>query len=174
MQPNKLPIRAIIDRESANGFLFGVLFNQAQKAEKSWEAPYLLGERLKTLDPLEIKELPVWLVADTIAAPPSIHRYATSMAKFLVGTCHVLSEQYDGDARKIWTPAVRSGKLIERLTAFPGIGNHKASVAVFLLTVECGISVIDDGTQINIAHQCPSLMKRYAPFDKPMTVSVDN
>ena len=169
MQPRKLPIREIVDRYSANAFLFGIVFNQGQRAEKSWEAPYILAERLKTIDPFQIKELPLWLVADTIADPPSIHRYATNMAKFLIGTCHVLAEQYDGDARNIWIPAIPSGELISRFITFPGIGLHKASVAVFLLTVELRVAVIEDGNPINIRHTCPSLYRRYFPLENSQT-----
>lgn len=164
MKQRELPIPSIIDRDSANAFLFGVVFNQAQRAEKSWEAPYLLAERLKTIDPFQLKELPLSLVADTIAEPPSIHRYAKTMAKYLVGTCHVLADQYEGDARNIWTPSIVCAELVNRFVTFPGIGNHKASVAVFLLTVECGIKVIDEGNSINIRSTCPSLYRKYFSF----------
>ncbi len=163
MQQRELPIRDIIDRDSANGFLFGVVFNQAQRAEKSWEAPYLLAERLKTIDPFQLKDFPLWVLADTISQPPSIHRYAKIMAKYLIGTCHVLAEQYDGDARNIWTPTISCGELVDRFITFPGIGKHKASVAIFLLFVECGVKVIDDGNTPSIKHTCPSLYRRYFP-----------
>lgn len=164
MKQRELHIPSIIDRDSANAFLFGIIFNQAQRAEKAWEAPYLLAERLKTIDPFQIQELSLWSVADTIAEPPSIHRYAKTMAKYLVGTCHVLAEQYEGDARNIWTPTILCAELVNRLVTFPGIGKHKASVAIFLLTAECGVKIIDEGNLINIKNTCPSLYRKYFPF----------
>jgi hypothetical protein len=83
-------------------------------------------------------------------------------------SCELLISKYDGDARGIWTPSCDVSDLVERLTEFAGIGKHKAIVGVFLLTVEMGVTVYDDGSKLDIAKECPALSALYGPFDFPL------
>jgi len=161
LQERKLPLRDITNRDSANAFLFGVIFNQAQRAEKSWEAPYILAERLGTIDPFKIAEIPLPVMADVISSPPSIHRYARTMGKFLIGACQVLVEQYDGDARNIWLKAKSSQDLIDKFITLPGIGTHKAYMAIFILIVEYQVVGTDKEVIDKIRNACPSLYRLY-------------
>jgi endonuclease III len=167
----KLPIKKITDARTANSFLLGVVFNQAQKSEKSWKAPELLFKRLGTDDPFELKEYPVGLIENTIAQRPALHCFAPTMAKYIVSAFNQLTDRYGGDARNIWVPPIPLSELMSRLTHFLGIGTHKASVAVFLLTVELGIPVIDDGTKVDITSACPNLSRIYAPIKNPVLIS---
>lgn len=152
----------VSSRDGANAFLLGVLFNQGQRAEKSWDAPYVIGERFGTFDPCSIAEISEECLAEILVRPPSVHRYARVMARYLLGTCVALTSQYGGDARKIWTPRMPTRQLVARLTALPGIGSHKAAVAIFLLRTVCGVKVHDDGGVMDISEACPRLLELFA------------
>ena len=167
----KLPINPITNARTANAFVLGVIFNQAQKAEKSWKAPEMLFSRLNTCDPAEIRELPLNLIESVISQRPVLHRFVPTMARYVVSACNLLTESYNCDARNIWSPPIPLGNLINRFTNFLGIGSHKATVAIFLLTVELGISVIDDGVKIDITKACPSLSRLYGAIENPIFTS---
>lgn len=83
-------------------------------------------------------------------------------------SCELIITKYHGDARTIWTPSCGVYDLIEKLTEFAGIGKHKAIVGIFLLMVELGVTVYDDGSKLDIAKECPSLSALYGPFDIPL------
>jgi hypothetical protein len=87
------------------------------------------------------------------------------MARYLSSACALLVREYGGDARRLWSPPVPAKELLRRFEAFMGIGHHKAEIAVFLLTVEFAVPVLDDGTRISLASICPGLAARYVPLD---------
>jgi uncharacterized HhH-GPD family protein len=167
---SRFPVASVDDRGGAAAFFFGVVFNQGQRALKSWLAPLRLRDRLGTLDPVRLRELPMDLLEDAVRRPTSLHRFPRMMARYMSVSCGMLVERYAGDARRIWSPPARARELLARLEAFPGIGRHKAEVAVFLLTVEFGVPVVDDGTVIAIASSCPGLYDHYFPVGEALFV----
>jgi len=154
-------------RAAANAFLFGLVFNQAQSATRAWQAPVALKDRLGTLEPSAIASRSVGEIAAAIAARPALHRFPKVMARYLRTSCDLLTREFGGDARKIWTPAIGLATLLKRLESFSGIGAHKALVGAFLLTNEYGVPVYDDGTQASIRDSCAGLYRLYAPLDAP-------
>jgi endonuclease III len=160
-----LPVREVTDATSANAFVFGVLFNQGQRAEKSWRAPYALAERLGTLAPAALAAMPQEQLADALVG---LHRFARVMARYLGGTAALLDRRYGGDARGLWRPAVPAGVLVARLVELPGVGRHKAEVGLFVLTVELGVPVLDDGVRRSIRAACPSLADLYEAYEGPV------
>jgi uncharacterized HhH-GPD family protein len=160
-----LQVPEIDSLEGAYAFLLGLIFNQNIKAERAWQAPFTLFERLSTNDPNSILYIPVTEVEFAIQTSPAIHPFSRDMASRVISSTDLLISKYGGDARNIWKPEVGAQELISRFVEFYGIGNHKAIVGLFLLTVEKGVIVWDDGTQISIAKECSSLANLYAPFD---------
>ncbi|MGJ5199645.1 hypothetical protein [Bradyrhizobium sp. HKCCYLRH1030] len=149
----------------ANAFLLGLVFNQGQNAERSWQAPRELFERLGTSSVTSISKLDEAALASTIAASPALHRFPRTMARYVLGTTRLLCTRYRGDARKIWQPSVGLKDLLDRLSDFPGIGSHKAEVGVFFLTMEHQVAVKDDGTRIDLKASCPRLVAKFFPLD---------
>ena len=150
-----------MDAESANAFLFGVIFNQAQRAERAWGAPCVLKDRIGTLDPVKILDMPGGTLLKAMGAKPAVHPFIQKMTKHLLESCETLVGEYGADARGIWTPDRTTAEVIKRFQTFSGIGEHKAVMATFLLIRELGITVRDDGTDLNIRMVCPSLFQLY-------------
>lgn len=147
----------VSERRGAAAFLIGILFNQGQRAERGWEAPFMIEERLGTLDPLSIAELDEGRLADALVEAPSVHRYARVMARYLHRSCIHLCSNYGGDARRVWTPATTAVRLKTRLMEFPGIGEHKAAVAIHLLRYVLRVPVRSAGEYETLASTCPTL-----------------
>lgn len=155
----ELGVPSVRTRASANLFLLGILFNQGERAARAWRGPKELGKRLGTLEPGTIAALDVYDIANAMAHPPSLHRHGVRVAAYVHAAMTRLHEEYRGDARNIWSPSVPTTELLNRFTAFYGIGAHKASVGAFLLTKHLGIDVIDDGNWIDIERTCPALLR---------------
>jgi uncharacterized HhH-GPD family protein len=139
-------------------FLLGILFNQQIRAEAAWKAPARLKERLGALDVAELADTDPVALAAVMRNRPAIHPFATSMAAHTVGICDRLIAMFDARADNLWADHPDATTLLHRLTAFPGIGRHKATVAIALLTREYGVSIIDT---TGLAHEglrsCPRL-----------------
>ncbi|QXJ25784.1 hypothetical protein AGRA3207_007334 [Actinomadura graeca] len=146
-------------------FLLGVLFNQQIRAETAWKAPARLAQRLTGpagrggLDPAALAAAdPVWL-AGVMRQRPAVHPFAVSMARHVTGICGQLVDDYGGRACNVWAGRPRAAVLLDRLTRFPGIGRHKATVAIALLTCEYGVPLTGPaGTLTDQAlSSCPRL-----------------
>jgi len=161
MKSRVLNIRPIKSSEEANAFLFGLVFNQNQKAERAWSAPYVLKERLGTLNPEKILSIPQTLLQKAFEERPALHPFVSRTAQHIYGVCKLLATEYRGDARNVWEGNKTISEIIRELQKFPGIGKHKAVVGVFLLRRHLGIPIKDDGTRLNIRTTCPSLYAIY-------------
>jgi uncharacterized HhH-GPD family protein len=135
------------DLDSADGpleFLIGIICNQAIRAETAWRAPVGLRDRLGHLEPAKIAAMHEADLAAVIASRSALHPFAAAMGRYITGACRVLCDEYNGAARSVWNDLPTATSLIGRLRAFPGIGKHKAEVALFLLTCEYEVAVRPD------------------------------
>lgn len=163
----ELPIKQINSAETAFAFVLGILFNQQVRNEYAWQAPYRLKQRLGTLAPDQIVGHGEIEFHRVFAISPVIHPFTQKMADNAFQSAFMISERYGGDARNIWTPSVSAGEFMSRLCAFPGIGEHKARIALFVATVQLGITVKADGGDYNI-RSCASLAQQFHPQDEPI------
>ena len=161
MKGKELGIRALRNSETANAFIFGVIFNQNQKAEQAWKAPYVLKERLGTLNPRRIMTSTFGKVLAAVSQRPALHPFAMAMTEYVMAACKLLNSKYDDDARNIWKGHIKSSALIYRLREFDGIGRHKAQVALFLLQHEFSVSFEHDIKQADLLTSCPRLYEIY-------------
>lgn len=138
-------------------FVLGVIFNQQVSAEQAWRAPALLMERTGARDASSLADVSLVAVQDAICASPALHPFALSMALNVSGAAQVVVDEFAGDARRIWTPVADASTVTRRFEQFRGVGAHKAEVALFLLTVEQGVVVADDGRRRNTGTRCARL-----------------
>jgi uncharacterized HhH-GPD family protein len=146
-------------------FLLGVLFNQRVRGEVAWQSPARLHERLGCIDPWHLAAIDRDELAAVILQAPSLHPWATVMARNVVGTCAVLVRDYDGQARNLWSDQPTGQLLVTRFSALPGIGRHKARVAIALLSLEYGLTIGGDGAQLaaEALASCPRLSEVIRP-----------
>jgi uncharacterized HhH-GPD family protein len=139
-------------------FLLGVLFNQRIRSELAWRAPARLCERLGTCDPQDLAAADPVKLAGVIRQGPALHPWANTMACNIVGTCELLVQNYQGRARSVWSDRPAGPVLLARFSAFPGIGRHKARVAIALLVLKYGQPIGDSAALTAQAlASCPRL-----------------
>lgn len=164
----RLPIGPVTDPATAFAFVLGVLFNQRVRADDAWEAPHRLGERLGGLNPADLLAYPLPQFVARFAQPPAIHPFKQVMAVRAYHIAEIVQDRYHGDARNIWTD-VSASQFVERFQALPGIGLHKAMVALFVATRELGLHIRADGCRYSIL-ACGSLAQRFHPHHEPLLV----
>jgi len=125
---------------SANAFLVGVLFTQGIPAERAWQGPYRLRERLGTLD-LDVLARDREAVRRAIQQRPMLHRFKETLPGWISSAARRVIDEYGGDASRIWPPGSHVLAVTERLSAFDGIGRKKAVMAAELLTRHFGIEL---------------------------------
>ena len=70
---------------------------------------------------------------------PAIHRFPGSMAAKVQEVARIVTEEYGGDASRIWTEATSGAELLKRMQALPGFGKQKAQIFVALLAKQLGV-----------------------------------
>lgn len=127
-------------RRDAFGFLTAVLMDQGIPAERAWEAPYLLRERLGHLDPHKFASGEEKLRA-AVQRPPMLHRYIEKMPHWLALAGKRVVKDYAGDAAAIWSDRPTADMVQRRFDAFTGIGQKKAAMAVEILARDLGVKI---------------------------------
>jgi uncharacterized HhH-GPD family protein len=135
-----LPEANALLESSPNAFLLGVLFTQGIAAERAWAGPYLLSERLGTLDVAFLAEHPEEVRA-AVQQPPMLHRFKETLPRWICSAAERLLAEYGGDASRIWPAGTHVLDVTERLSAFSGIGRKKAVMAVEILTRHFGVAL---------------------------------
>lgn len=123
-------------RTNDNAFLFGVIFDQGIRYEKAWEAPYLLKGRLGHFSMKRLAETSVPEIRRALRGAvegEALQRFTTRVARWLRASARKLVQDYRSDAGNIWRDCWTAGEVIERLEAFPGIGQKKAHMTARIL-----------------------------------------
>lgn len=124
-------------------YLFAVILDQGMKAERVWEIPFLLKQRLGHLDVHRLANINDDEIIETFNQKPKLHRFPKTMALWIKKASQLLLEKYDGKAENIWNDNPRTDDLHRRFEEFDGIGQKKASMATNILVRDLGIEVKD-------------------------------
>jgi uncharacterized HhH-GPD family protein len=127
-------------REDPFAFLVAVICDQGVPAERAWEAPYLLQQRLGHLDAERIAADGDALMA-AFQRPPKLHRFVNNVPAWIVAAASRVMRTWDGDAGRIWNDRPNADVLQQRLVAFKGIAQKKAAMAVEILERDLGVEI---------------------------------
>lgn len=125
--------------EDPTALLIGFCLDQQVPVEWAFMGPLNIRRRLGTLDPRRVAAMDPAKVESAFRTPPAVHRYPGSMAHRVQGLCRVISEQYGGDASRIWTEAKDAQDLQRRFHALPGFGADKARIMVGVVAKQLGV-----------------------------------
>lgn len=127
-------------KEDPFAFLVGVILDEGIKAERAWQGPWELRNRLGHLDPWRLQhDLPG--IHEALNRPPVLHRYREIMPIAIHEAAHRVCEYYEGDTSRIWRTGSTAAEVEERLLAFRRIGPKKAAMAVELLISHFGVAM---------------------------------
>ena len=125
--------------DSPFALLVGMMLDQQYPMEHAFRGPAKVLDRFGSIDPAAIAAADPEPFAELCATPPAIHRFPGSMAARLQELSRIVTEEYDGDASRIWTEASDGKDLMKRMQALPGFGKQKAQIFVALLAKQLGV-----------------------------------
>ena len=117
-----------------------MLLDQQFPMERAFAGPAKIRDRFGNIDPAEIADADPEAFADLCATPPAIHRYGRSMAGRVQALARVVTDEYGGDASRIWTEATSGADLLARVQALPGFGEQKAKIFTALVAKQLGVT----------------------------------
>jgi uncharacterized HhH-GPD family protein len=121
--------------------LVGFAIDQQVTVQKAFAGPQVLKERVGTLEP---KKLAAMDLAPAFAEKPAIHRFPGAMAERVRELAAVVSEEYGGDASRIWSEAEDGPALKKRIGALPGFGEMKVKSLGAVLAKQFGVKAAED------------------------------
>ena len=130
--------RLLVD--DAFALLVGFALDQQVPVQKAFMGPYVLRERLGTLD--------VSAVASADLDPifrerPAIHRFPGAMATRVHELAQHVLERYDGDAARVWKDASTTEELRANLAGLPGFGDMKIKSLSAVLAKQFGVKAAE-------------------------------
>jgi len=102
--------------------LVGFALDQQVTVQQAFLGPLRLKERLGTLDPRKVAKADL---DPLFREKPAIHRFPGSMAERVRDLAATVTEEYGGDASRLWTEAADGADLRKRIGALPGFGEMK-------------------------------------------------
>ena len=120
--------------------LVGFAIDQQVTVQKAFAGPLVLQERVGTLDPRRLAERDL---TEAFATKPAIHRFPGAMATRVRELASVVSEEYDGDASRIWSDATDTADLKRRIAALPGFGDMKVKSLSAVLAKQFGVAAAE-------------------------------
>ncbi len=121
--------------------LMGFAIDQQVSVQKAFAGPYVLKQRAGTLAP---EKLAARDLAPLFAERPAIHRFPSAMAERVRDLAAVVSEDYGGDAARIWDGAKDGADLKKRIGALPGFGPMKITSLGSVLAKRFDVAVARD------------------------------
>jgi len=105
--------------------LIGFALDQQVPVQTAFAGPLKLQQRLGSLDAAAIAAADPDRVEAAFRERPAIHRFPGSMARRVQDLCTHVSEEYGGDAARVWIDARDGADLRARIGALPGFGEMK-------------------------------------------------
>jgi uncharacterized HhH-GPD family protein len=119
--------------------LIGLVLDQQVKMEKAFSGPYVLKERLGSLDARAIASMDPERLDKVFRERPALHRFPGSMAKRVQALCQAVVTDYHGDAGAVWREARDGDDLAARIKKLPGFGDMKVKILVSILAKKFGV-----------------------------------
>jgi uncharacterized HhH-GPD family protein len=117
-----------------NALLIGMVLDQQVPMEKAFSGPLVIARRMGgRLDVATIATMSEDEFIELCSQPPAIHRFPAAMAKRIRQVCHVLTEEYDGQATNVWKDARSGDEVKANLGRLPGFGPDKAAIFTAVL-----------------------------------------
>lgn len=121
--------------------LIGFALDQQVPVQKAFIGPFVIKERVGSLDPDAL----IAADLDTVfREKPAIHRFPGSMATRVHDLAVKIRDEYDGDAERVWSDAADAEQLRANLARLPGFGEMKIKALGSVLAKRFGVAAADD------------------------------
>ncbi len=120
--------------------LVGFAIDQQVPVPKAFAGPFVLKQRVGTLNPAKLAAMDL---GEAFRTPPAIHRFPSAMAERVRELAAVVAEDYGGDASRIWRDAADTADLKKRIGALPGFGDMKVTALGSVLAMHFGVAAAE-------------------------------
>ena len=127
--------------EDPFALLVGLALDQQVTVQQAFQGPLRIKQRVGTLDP---KTLARTDLEPAFREKPAVHRFPGSMAARVQDLAAVVTEEYGGDASRIWRDASDAADLRRRIAALPGFGEMKIRTLAAILAKRFGVAVASE------------------------------
>jgi uncharacterized HhH-GPD family protein len=124
--------------EDPFALLVGLALDQQVTVQQAFQGPLRIKQRVGTLDPTTLARTDL---EPAFREKPAVHRFPGSMATRVQDLAAVVTEEYGGDASRIWRDATDAADLHRRIAALPGFGDMKIRTLAAILAKRYGVSV---------------------------------
>jgi uncharacterized HhH-GPD family protein len=119
--------------------LIGFALDQQVSVQKAFSGPAELRRRIGFLDAARIAAMDPEQLDDAFRARPALHRFPSAMARRVRALAEHVTENYGGDASRVWTDASDGRDLQRRLAALPSFGEMKVNSMLAILHNRFGV-----------------------------------
>jgi uncharacterized HhH-GPD family protein len=126
--------------EDPFALLIGFALDQRVPVPKAFMGPFVLRERLGSLDPRVVAKADLEPIFRQV---PAIHRFPAMMAKQTHALAVHVVTVYDGDAARVWTSATTADELRANIDALPGYGKMKVKALGSVLAKRFGVALAE-------------------------------
>ena len=127
--------------EDPFALLVGFALDQQVTVQQAFLGPLRLKQRLGTLDPAAVAGADLEPI---FREKPAIHRFPGSMAERVRELAASVTEEYGGDASRLWNEAADGADLRRRISALPGFGEMKIKSLGAVLAKRFDVPVAQD------------------------------
>ena len=120
--------------------LVGFALDQRVPVPKAFMGPWVLRERLGSLEPAVVAGADLEPLFRQV---PAIHRFPGMMAKQVHALAEHVVSVYDGDAARVWTGASSADELRANIDGLPGFGAMKVKALGSVLFKRFGVALAE-------------------------------
>jgi len=118
--------------------LVGFALDQQITVQQAFQGPLRIRQRLGTIDP---KALAQTDLEPAFREKPAVHRFPGTMAARVHELAQYITDEYGGDASRVWGDAKDGADLKKRLAALPGFGDMKVRSMTAVLAKRFDVGV---------------------------------
>jgi uncharacterized HhH-GPD family protein len=124
--------------------LIGFALDQQVPVQTAFTGPLKLQQRLGTLDPGAIAATDPAKLEAAFREKPAIHRFPGTMAQRVQDLAAVVTDEYGGDAARLWRDATDGADLRKRIESLPGFGKMKVTALGAVLAKRFGVEAAQE------------------------------
>ncbi len=124
--------------------LIGFALDQQVPVPTAFSGPLKLKQRLGTLEPERLAKTDPADLEAAFREKPAIHRFPGAMAQRVQDLAAHVTDEYGGDAERLWTEAADGPELKRRIEALPGYGNMKVKALSAVLAKRFNVATAQE------------------------------
>jgi len=126
-----------------HAFVLACIMDRQITAERAWLIPHVISERLGDFSIDKLAQLSRAEIKRLLSDPKPLHRFVDTMSGLFHAGVQRITNNYSGDAARIWDGNPSSAEVVYRFLEFDGAGPKIATMAANILARDFKIKFAD-------------------------------